>query len=447
MERRQIGSEKVIEDLPCSLRTIAMLERNHLYKAEQFQDLSSDPQFAVQYLPQNCGAIKLPCFWIDRKHVYVYGRQASNTSEQSLSPGSGRDDEVLFPVHPASLGHYQEFLSQVKARDGARERTAMWGVPTSSTRTFLAWPDGAPERALFLKTSLHSPVLGDRRLTRSKVGCSVGLSALVCHSQPLPDKWGCFAEPLGFVPRGLPNSGAIVRSIPNEIKHGISIPVPLFSLLGGNARHPPLLLTVARRARMDPLEIVDQVLCDQFARLWLELSMRFGLILEAHAQDLMLELSPDLREVRRFLYRDFEGLQVDWELRRRRGLLDQTALPHAFHWYETYATWGYPLGYLVSYKLRTSLFHYLHFVLNEVEICLRTWEAQGLTGPRKFDGTSVTMIFSRHMMKALEEMFGVRVGAKYDIYHSLNRFVILLMRLRRESLRPAPTCGAEVSAA
>jgi len=44
------------------------------------------------------------------------------------------------------------------------------------------------------------------------------------------------------------------------------------------------------------------------------------------------------------------------------------------------------------------------------------------------------MMFSRHLLKAVEDMFGVPVGPHYDLYHHLNRFLVLLLQLRRQML-------------
>src|SRR5690606_38498672 len=107
------------------------------------------------------------------------------------------------------------------------------------------------------------------------------------------------------------------------------------------------------------------------------LSLGHGLILEAHGQDLLLELTPELTAARGFVYRDFEGLQVDWELRRQRGWPPED-MPHDWSWRETYGSWNYPLSDLVWYKWWISLFNYLRLVLFEVETSLREWHDRGL---------------------------------------------------------------------
>lgn len=433
MSAQPLGEQEAIGQLPIALQRWLTLERFHLHKAEMFQDRSRDPGFDSRYFPQNCGAFELPCFWVQRKHLLIYRRCAADENELSLLAGQSLSERVLFPIHPASLDKYAAFLSGLGAEDAANEGLRIWAVPTSSTRTLLAWPDEAPEKALLVKLSLHSPIFGDRRLYTRTVGRCVGLSGLVQDSQAdLPSTVDYFPESLGLVPRRLPDSGVLIRSVPREIKEGRTLVAPLFSLLGGSGSHSPLLLTLLERNGMESRQWLEETLCAPFARLWLEMSLRFGLILEAHAQDLMLALSPDLQPLGRFFYRDFEGLQVDWELRHRCGLPACDPMPHAWRWRETYDTWGYPYGEFAWYKWRISLMHYLHFVLNELELSLRQWHERGLIRGRKFEEGEVTMLFSRHLFEAIEARFGIRAEPRYNIYRSLNKFTIFLMKVRRE---------------
>ncbi len=421
----------VLEQLPCSLRQQLTYERFHLHRPEMFQDRSRDPAFDPKYFPQNCGPVLLPCYWIERRHLHVFGAQANVADEIGFFSGDGPKAAVLLPMHPASVAHYQELLVKLAARDAARDGLRIWGVPTSSTRTFLAWPDRVPERALFVKLSLHSPIFGDRRLHTWKVARSVGLSTLVQESlEHLPGGLGYFPESFGFAPRRMPDSGVIVRSIPQPIKANQWLVAPLFALMGGDQAQP-LLLTVMEQTGMRPLEFLEEILCAKFARLWLEMTLRHGLILEAHAQDLMLAMSPDLRTLGDFYYRDFEGLQVDWELRSRRGLSMPANMPNSFAWHETYATWGFRYGHLIWYKLRISLLQYLHFVLAELEQMLRSWQERGILGGARFNEDELTAMFSRKMIELIYELFDVRVRTGYNIHRHLNQFVLQLLSVRK----------------
>jgi hypothetical protein len=434
------GADAALLQLPASLQRQLAFERFHLHKPDMFfKNLSRDPAFDPRYLPQNCGAIELPCYWIARRHLHVFGHQEHVSHELPFFLGDGPNDSVLFPIHPTSRPHYAELFAKLGARDAAREGLHIWAVPTASTRTFLAWPDQVPEQALFVKTTLHSPVLGDRRLYKWKVARSVGLSQQVRDGlATLPAGLGYFPETFGLVPRQMPDSGVIVRSIPEEIKADRLLVAPLFALMGGQQSRP-LLLTLLDQAALPAEQFIEEVLCEKFAALWLELALQHGLILEAHGQDLMLALSPDLTRVERFYYRDFEGMQVDWALRRRKGLMTAASLPNAHAWHETYGTWGYRYGQLLWYKLRISLLQYLHAVLTELEQMLRAWQDRGLLrGPRIEEG-DLTAMFSRKMLAILDERFAVRVAEPYNIHRRLNRFVLLLMNLRKELL------GAEAS--
>jgi hypothetical protein len=435
MSAERLGDPAVIEQLPASLQALLTFERFHLHRLHIFQNTSRDPAFDTRYFPQNCAAFRLPCFWIGREHLHVYRNPTGSADELGLHAGPDERGRELFPIHPLSVQHYRQFLSQVQAQEGP----CLWAVPTASTRTLLAWPDRQPQRAVFVKTSLHSPVLGDRRMHAHQVGRSIGLSRLVsdCRSS-LPGALKFLPESAGFVPRGMLDSGTVIRVIPSEIKAGQVLIAPLFALLGGSGTHVPLLMSFLRRSGVPAVTFVEELLCVPLAKLWLELSMRFGLVIEAHGQDLLLELSPDLSPAGRFYYRDFEGMQVDWELRRRCGCSQPGRLPQEWSWREAYASWGYRHAESVWYKLSTSLFGLLHLVLHETEVSLREWRERGLIDCAPVAEGELTLRFSRQLNAAIEELFGIRAGVHFDIYRSMKRFLLVLLRVRRDIMGPAP---------
>jgi hypothetical protein len=438
----EIIEREVVEQLPRALGAWMMLERFQLHKQHIFQNTARDPAFDIRYFPQNCRPFLLPCYWLPRKCLYVRGEQAPAAEQLSFFAGAAAQERVLFPIHPSAVDHYRTFLREVEACDAVAEGLCIWAVPTSSTRTLLAWPDGAGHRAVFIKTSLHSPIFGDRRVSRMKVARSIGLDQVVRDARStLPGALHFLQEIVGFSPRGTPDSGAVIRRVPQEIIDGRVQVAPLFSLLGGGERRQPVLLALLERSGMEPVRWVEQVLCASFAPLWLEMSMRHGLIIEAHAQDLLLGLDTQGLPSGHFYYRDFEGLQVDWELRRANGWPAPHDMPGAWAWRETYGTWGYRYCDFPWYKWRISLYNYLHFVLNEVEVSLREWHERGLLRGVSCEDGEITMLFSRHMFAAIEKMFGVRVEAPYNIHRSLNRFVALLLKHRTAAILPRRARG------
>jgi hypothetical protein len=432
----QFGSEEPVQSLPSSLRTFIALERFHMHKLDLYQQPSvMDPSFDTRFFPQNCGAFRLPAYWVGRKHFYVYGAQRNEESElRFFSGNSDNGDRVLLPIHPLELSHFQTFLSSVAPKAEAHTGIPIWAVPTSSTRTLLVWAENAPERALFAKLPLRSRIFGDRRMYKHRVAGSVGRNKLLqCLS--LPPDFICLAEAVGFVPRKLQDSGVVVRSLPAKAKNGSLVLAPLFSLFGGD-RRDPLLLQVLHRTGTTARQWVDELLCLRFAELWLTLSMQFGLLLEAHGQNMMIALSPDLKPLDQFVFRDFDGIFVDWELRRAQGLHEPIDLPNASAWHETYATNGALRAQLISHKVHTSLYCYTRLVLCHLNEQLCEWQRTGLVNDPPINEGELAQSFLNYLVHAVSRQFGLhleapfRIGQGREAYRSLYPIVVLLLRAR-----------------
>lgn len=444
------SDDELVQQLPPALRAWLTFERFHLHDPHLYQRVARDPRFDVKYFPQNCGVFRLPCFSVPRRYLYVIGAVSGCNDTMQFRSDTAVEDSIWLPIHPSAIDSYREFLRMADAHE-VGER--IWAVATSSTRTVLAWPENHPEQASFVKTSLHSPIFGDRRVTRIKAGRSVSLSALV-HAEldELPAALRYLPEPLGFAPRGEPSMGAIVRTVPREIKEGQTLLAPLFSLIGCSGERVPLLLSILERTDMQPLEFVHDVLCAPFAKLWLDLTMNHGLLLEAHGQDLLLELAPDLAPRGRFYYRDFEGLQLDWELRRHLGKRMPSNLSGQWCWRESYDLLaGHRYCELTWFKWRISLLQYLQLVLHQTEIALCAWRRAGRIGGASIEQDEITLLFSRCLFDELRQMFGhiagLGPGAPYNVYRFLNRFLVLLAKLRRAKLRKCDACTGDLTAA
>ncbi len=407
------------------------LERFRLYRPNVYQDVQRDPDFDTRYLPQNCGAFVLPCYWVPRRTLHLY--QIDNDARSAFPTPDGIDanQRVLFPIHPLEVESFRNFLSSNRAADSERDGLVFWAVPTSSTRTLLVWPDHEPEKAKFVKLSLRSMIFGDRRLTRRKIATSIGHSQLIWKTRAgLPSALGWFFEHVGYVPRSGTDCGVIVRSVPQELIDGRLLIAPLFSLFGGTAEEAPLLLSICRKAGLSVPEFVEDTLCRPFARLWTKLFLQYGLILEAHGQDVLLSLSPDLRPAGQFFYRDFEGLMVDWELRRALGFTDEWRMPYASRWHETYGTWGHPYHQMVSYKLRVSLTDFVYLVLRALARSLEGGPAQREIAAAGLSAENVIVTFWRALAVELNERYGVRVRATCEGRYSMNAFILNLMHAR-----------------
>jgi hypothetical protein len=215
---------------------------------------------------------------------------------------------------------------------------------------------------------------------------------------------------------------------------GRVVAAPLFSLIGGTRTHRPLLLTLLARSGIAPLEFMETILCRQFSRLWLELWLSFGLLPEAHAQNLLVNLSPSLVPDGTFYYRDFDGLLIDWVLRRARGLPQPSEMPCSWTWYQTYETPfpGVPYCELVSWKAKVSLHAYVHYVLDAFNLKLQEWQATGIIGGKTIYPGSLAATFSRHVVRDVESLFGVLLPGEFDLHLSFHKCLILLLKLRKE---------------
>lgn len=429
-----VAVNQTYAELPTALRNFLSIEQANLWKPERFRATSVEAEFERQYLPESRGIFPVPCFKIERKHLHVYCYQDSRTAFWQCAGGSEMDGDILFPIHPAQLGAYGEFLATVRAENAADVGIRLIGTATSSARTLLVWPDDQPADACFAKLSLQARFIGDRRLARRRVASSVGLSHMVLQSMDaMPPGIRYFPETVGLIPRILPDSGLLFRLVPDDLKNGRVVLAPLFALIGGGSEYPPLLLRLVRNGKVDILEFLHDFLIAKFAGIWTNLVFDLGLILEAHGQDLLLAFSPDLLPFGDFYYRDFEGLTVDWPLRRARRL-PEPMLPHSFDWFSAYETWGYPLYQLVSMKLKVSLFDYLHFVLAELESAILEWQADGVLGGGKVRKGELSRLFSHHLRRSIRDKFGLGEATEYDVSKELNRFVKFLMRVRKEIL-------------
>jgi hypothetical protein len=124
-------------------------------------------------------------------------------------------------------------------------------------------------------------------------------------------------------------------------------------------------------------------------------------------------------------------------LRSHFGLPMPAYLPNSRAWYESYAGWSYRYGHMTWYKLRISLLQYLHSVLSELEQMLRAWQERGLLGGTRFNQDDLTAMFSRRTSDLIQELFAVRVSFDDNIHRHLNKFLRLLLSLRKDVLADA----------
>src|SRR5205807_8867855 len=129
-------------------------------------------------------------------------------------------------------------------------------------------------------------------------------------------------DTLGFTYRNGGNPwGFLVREETPRPAQGQRFLVPYFALYGGDLQHPedrPLLVQLIERLGAEPQSFVIDEIMIPVLECWAKVVRERGILLESHAQNLLLEIDQDFRP-RRVVHRDFD-VWVDAESRKQAGL-------------------------------------------------------------------------------------------------------------------------------
>lgn len=234
--------------------------------------------------------------------------------------------DILFFVHP-DLAQDQEYLERVGLSSAKQiEGEPYFVTPTSSTRTLLTT---GREFNFMVKTDLdkrHYRFI--RRLKGGSVDHSVRVSAelsRICSQVSLPE-FSFLPESLGIIV-GDEEKGAGVlfrEIIPRPIIPEKRVIIPYFSLYANDLKHPedaPLLvqLITANSAQGEELNFFTNEVIGKVVRNWTRFAIDFGMLLETHGQNTLIEVDENLMP-QRIVFRDFQGMYFDKEIREAGGL-------------------------------------------------------------------------------------------------------------------------------
>ncbi len=251
-------------------------------------------------------------FWLSvfvARRDKVWLELANPTKE--VSDFVGMDDEkVLFMVHP-------EMEERLEGVDWLEKKDLIEVRPTSSARTVYV-ENGDVFAKLAHRVLGRSP----RHITKKRIEggrkISVELERVIDEGEL---EFGILPEVIGIV--GLDKNGEEIGVIYREVKPrvkdwwGQGIIFPFFSLVAKENVDKPLLFEVLDRVEK-PGEWMEELL-KKIVTTWLNLALDYGILLEAHGQNSLLEITPDLRKFR-VIYRDLYDVWVDVERRKKHGL-------------------------------------------------------------------------------------------------------------------------------
>jgi len=276
---------------------------------------------AERYRPNSrVSTFDIPAFEVPPDELNIY----SADPYPSLREFYTSEDRNLFCVHPQVLDTHGDdpFLRRVISVGQPGKEIQV--SPSSSTRTLYV-QDHHPPHALKLHFPFRVSRYG-RRMRDEVVEQAINVSRELQRGIGSMDpRFAFFREVLGVTvknirpqtPRG-ENWGYLVREMtPFPFLGKERTLVPGFSLFGRDFFEPgtpPLLLELLQERA--PRDYVLEQIMFPIIHHWVSSFLNFGLLLEPHGQNVLLEMEPD-GEVSRIAYRD---LNLGIDNRRRRDI-------------------------------------------------------------------------------------------------------------------------------
>ena len=285
--------------------------------AKNYSAFAGESEAAPDYQPGSAqSSFRLVTVHAPRSHVSIF--EANPTA--SLRDHYVGAEEVLFAVHPeiwASKG--VEHIEELQALPRGKPIEV---APMASTRTVLTVGSSAQSvPAHFLK--LHYPrriSRFNRRLRKKNIRNSVENSRDMKHIHL--GRFAYLPEVLGFIYGHDRNDwGFLIRETAPRPYQKERFLIPYFALYAKDMHDPaslPLLVQLIERLGVDPESFVLEEIMIPVVDCWTKVVRERGILLESHAENLLLEIDKDFRP-HRTVHRDFD-VWVDGEVRKQAGL-------------------------------------------------------------------------------------------------------------------------------
>ncbi|MBS3905313.1 MAG: hypothetical protein KGZ39_08315 [Simkania sp.] len=268
--------------------------------------LATYSELEPQYRPNSSAdSFQVPNFQIPKKNVMVL---CSSDINPKIFNHYLSNEHASLAVHPQiskdlSVNKMQEIVSHPKASD-------IVVSPTASSRTVFVLDPHLPPHCL----KLHCPIQitrSTRHLEKRKIEHSITVSNALAHSTAMRANpaFAYFPESLGIVYGNAFDSwGFLVRDMTPRPYLPNSSFIPLFSLYSPDVAHPnrpPLLHELIGESGVDPEQCILQQIFFPLLKCWVDVYTNTGILLEAHGQNVCLELS-ESGQISRFIFRDFD---------------------------------------------------------------------------------------------------------------------------------------------
>lgn len=280
---------------------------------------------AKEFSPELAQTFEVRSYWVPTQSTFVFeSRDDSKALGIELMRIKGGISQVLFLVHPESEQFYREFV-RGKEHGPVFEATA-----TASSRTLMAWPKGDDTKVFFAKLSLDKKIGGVvRTIPKGEVARSVGTSLILDAARnDLPKNFLYLPEFFGVMPKGMERGGQLFRAMPKAVLSGRTRLMPMFAIYTRpDSKSKSPLEIMIERSGLSAQEVVTDLILQPFAKQWVELVVKQGIAIEAHAQNVLIEVDKNGLPTKTFAYRDFGGFNIDLAFRRLKGLPVPANLP------------------------------------------------------------------------------------------------------------------------
>lgn len=297
-------------------RSLLYMERYVNEGAKTYSILASRTEAAPRYRPES----EQPSFDLvtvfmppDRVSVHQAGCPSALSSRYLTEKG------VLFPIHPDTWDCDDvPGIADIRAMQRA---PAIQVAPTASTRTVLVMEADGDVPTHFIK--LHYPFYISRfkrKLRRKDIHNAVAATReLASITAPefayLPEIMG------GIFGAGEEAWGYLLREATAHPPVDGRFLIPCFALYAGDTLDPgraPLLVQLIDHLQADPATFVVEELIGPIIECWSRVSHERGLLLQSHAQNLLLEVDDNLTPCR-IVHRDLD-VWIDLAVREEAGL-------------------------------------------------------------------------------------------------------------------------------
>lgn len=204
----------------------------------------------------------------------------------------------------------------------------------------------------------------------------------------------------------------------------------MFALYGDQTRG--VLADLLRGSSLAPEVYVQEKILRPFVKLWMELAVDQGILMEPHAQNMLIEMKNGAL-TGRFVVRDFGGFNIDFQARQRTGKFIPAVLPsftgniEKDYYFEAHQK-----------NIYMSLHNYFEggFLYN-VEQAMNKWARAGLIKSSSLGRYTFHDMLINELSRALSEKSGAKVSLGSN-YEGLREAVLEL----RSQVTPSVRCEA-----